>query len=225
LEKKSKINECIKENIIFILAIETFKLNFYFKLKKKISMILIRVYNKLFNYFCHYFFTNKIKMGTKNTFLFPFWAINKKNKISIGDSCKLNCFLVVEGGGSIEIGNNVNIGKKTSIRSSESIKIGDYVLISANVIILDNNSHSLDFKERRIDIDESRNGYQQSKSSPIIIGNDVWIGARAVILKGVKIGNRSIIAAGSVVTKNVPNDSIYAGNPAKLVKMNNIQSS
>lgn len=65
-----------------------------------------------------------------------------------------------------------------------------------------------------------RGGYSSNCviSSPVKLGNDVWIGANSTVLKGVEIGNRTIVAAGSVVTKSFPSDVLVAGNPAKIVK-------
>ena len=106
----------------------------------------------------------------------------------------------------------------TCIRSTASIKIGKNVLIGADVIIIDTDAHSLDYLDRRTPSIDQMN----KCSSPINIGNDVLIGMRSLILKGVSIGDRTIIGAGSVVTKDIPNDCIAAGNPAKVIKRNNI---
>jgi maltose O-acetyltransferase len=62
--------------------------------------------------------------------------------------------------------------------------------------------------------------YTLVESDPVIIGDNVWIGERAIILKGVNIGDNAIVAAGSVVTKSIPNNSLVAGNPAKIIKQN-----
>ncbi|MDO3628846.1 acyltransferase [Mucilaginibacter sp. BT774] len=102
-----------------------------------------------------------------------------------------------------------------SIYCSTSIAIGQFVLCGGNVSIWDTDFHPLDFRDRRQDLSNKIN------SSPIVIGDDVFIGANSIILKGVTIGNRSIIGAGSVVTKSIPEDEIWAGNPARFIKMAN----
>ena len=97
-------------------------------------------------------------------------------------------------------------------------------MISPDVWIQDNNSHSIYAQDRLIDTLGSRDfnvvGIDNTNTivKPIIIGDSVWIGRRAMIMKGVNIGERSIVAAGAVVTKDVPPDVIVAGNPAKIVK-------
>ncbi len=126
-------------------------------------------------------------------------------------------------GGKVEIGEFCYIGEGTRIWSSSNIKIGNRVLIAHNVNIHDNNSHPIDFKERSkhfIEIIEFGHPLEglSLRESPIVIGDDVWIGFNSIILKGVSIGDRSIIASGSVVTKNFPENCIIAGNPAKVIK-------
>ncbi|WP_210417737.1 acyltransferase [Bythopirellula goksoeyrii] len=113
----------------------------------------------------------------------------------------------------LEIGNSTFLGHDCSIYVAQSVHIGRNCLIAGGVIIRDYDGHPLDYLSRR-------NGMPILKSSikTVSIGDDVWIGARAVILKGTSIGNRSIVAASSVVTKDVPPDSIVAGNPARIVK-------
>lgn len=76
--------------------------------------------------------------------------------------------------------------------------------------------HSIDYEER-LHIKE-----EHINSSPIIIKNGAWIGAHSIILKGVTIGERSVVGAGSVVTKSIPDDQLWAGNPARFIKVLNV---
>ena len=121
------------------------------------------------------------------------------------------CTISVEKEGSLIIGDNAGISG-ISIYCSNKIIIGQYVNIGGNVCIWDTDFHPLGFMDRRI------NNKLKIPSSPISIGDDVFIGSNSIILKGVNIGNRSIIGAGSVVTKNVPTDEIWAGNPARFIR-------
>lgn len=94
---------------------------------------------------------------------------------------------------------------------NDSIKIGDKVKIGGCVLMTDTDAHPIDFMARR----SSNEGM---KSAPIVIEDDVWVGAHSIILKGVTIGARSIIGAGNVVTKNIPADCVAAGNPCRVIK-------
>lgn len=104
-----------------------------------------------------------------------------------------------------------------SIYCSTHIEIGRFVVCGGNVSIWDTDFHPLDFRERRV------NNAEKINSLPIVIGDDVFIGANTIVLKGVRIGSRSIIGAGSVVTRSIPEDQIWAGNPARFIKMANNQ--
>lgn len=95
----------------------------------------------------------------------------------------------------------------TKIRCGNSIKIGKGVAISHDVTIMDSDFHFLEYE-----------GYRQSE--PVVIGNHVWIGSRAMILKGVKIGDGAVIGAGSIVTRSIPPNCIAAGNPARVIREN-----
>lgn len=110
----------------------------------------------------------------------------------------------------IQIGDNVGMSS-TRIWIHEGLTIGNNVKIGGGVLIIDTDCHSIDWKVRR-------NRDNQVCSAPITIEDDVWIGAQCVILKGVTIGARSIIGAGSVVTKSISPDCIAAGNPCKIIK-------
>lgn len=109
----------------------------------------------------------------------------------------------------IEIGNNCNING-TIIHCNQLVKIGNNCMFGPGTVICDNDSHriSIDPIERR----------KRAMSKPIIFGDNVWVGMNCLILKGVTIGENSIIAAGSVVVKNIPQNSIAGGNPAKVLK-------
>ena len=115
--------------------------------------------------------------------------------------------IYLNGGAKLEL-NNGYMNTNSEINCSYYIKIGENTIISDNVSIIDNDYHSI--------YDEK--GNKINHSSPIIIGNNVWIGKNAIILKGVTIGDNSVIGAGSVVTKNIPSNSIAAGNPCKVIK-------
>lgn len=108
----------------------------------------------------------------------------------------------------IQIGNYVGISGAT-LSSDTAIKIGNNVLIGSGVLITDSDAHGINPK--------FRNDKSKIISSPVIIHDDVFIGARAIILKGVTIGTGALIGAGSVVSKDVEAFAIVAGNPAKKV--------
>lgn len=111
------------------------------------------------------------------------------------------------------IGDGAFIGHQCSFRIAQSVRIGSHCLLAGGVAVMDMDGHPLDATRRRNGEPTPPEGI-----APVVIGDDVWIGAGATIVKGVTIGDRSIVAAGSVVTKNVPPDVVVAGNPARVVK-------
>jgi acetyltransferase-like isoleucine patch superfamily enzyme len=113
-------------------------------------------------------------------------------------------------GASLSIGHNCGISA-ASITSFKKVTIGNNVLIGANVIITDSDWHGISVEKRR----------EEGVSKAVIIGNGVWLGANSLILKGVTIGDNSVIGAGSVVSKNIPADVIAAGNPCVVLKQLN----
>ena len=116
---------------------------------------------------------------------------------------------------SMRIGNNSGIGIDAKIHGR--VEIGDNVMMGPNVVIYTTN-HTFD----RLDIPMCQQGF--SKQKPVIIGNDVWIGGQVIILPGTHIGDGAIIGAGAVVSKDVPNYAVVAGNPAKIKRFRNGKS-
>lgn len=110
------------------------------------------------------------------------------------------------------------------IMADERIEIGRHVLVSWNVGIADSDFHPIDAAQRRIDTMALAPFYKDRpprpplKTAPVIIEDNVWIGMNAVILKGVTIGENSVVAAGAVVSKSVPANVVVAGNPAVIVR-------
>jgi acetyltransferase-like isoleucine patch superfamily enzyme len=141
--------------------------------------------------------------------------------ICIGSHAVINGELVTNcHGGKIQLGSYVFVGPGSRIWSAVSIKIGNYALISHNVNIHDNDSHSLHLPIRRehtkfiLDNGRLPPSAYDADEAPVVIEDDVWICFNATILKGVRIGRGAIVAAGSVVTKDVEPFTLVAGNPA-----------
>ncbi|EKV00165.1 hypothetical protein Lepto7375DRAFT_2263 [Leptolyngbya sp. PCC 7375] len=144
---------------------------------------------------------SKIEIGKR------FYAVSKMswNSLGVFQPVFIHTFGI---GSQIIIGDDVGISGCT-ITALEKITIGNRVLVGSGVLITDNDGHSVNPIDRHISNDIA--------VKPIVIGDDVFIGARAIILKGVTIGNGAVIGAGAVVTKDVPAYGIVAGNPAKAV--------
>lgn len=152
-----------------------------------------------------------------------------KKFIEVGDNCLISGNFIFElESGKIKIGNNSFIGGGTFI-CVDGIEIGNDVMFSWGCTVADNNSHSLKWSERMNDVRDWKKGIDEGKiglykdwsnvkTGKIIIKDKVWIGFNSIILKGVTIGEGAIVAAGSVVTKDVPDWVIVGGNPAKVIR-------
>lgn len=163
-------------------------------------------------------FANKVRCG-KNLLLKRNSHINglSKQGITIGDNFSLGEYAIIECTGvlrdlgeSLTIGNNVGINHYCFIGVRGNIKIGDNVIFGPRVSVFSEN-HNFD----RLEIPIKDQGETRKDT---FIGNNVWIGAGSIILSGVKIGDGAIIAAGSVVNKDVLSNTIVAGVPAKMIK-------
>lgn len=180
-------------------------------LQKRNSKRLVRLVGKLGEDYC-FERGSDIKLSFGST----------KEDISIGKRIRLRGTLASQYTGKITIGNYSNLNPNSVIGAVNSVIVGNFVSIGACVTIMDNNNHPVQPDDRKIkQFSESGNelrSWKYAVAKPIIIEDNVWIGANARINKGVTVGENSIVAANSVVTKDVPKNSIAAGNPARIVK-------
>ncbi|WP_170961596.1 acyltransferase [Vibrio genomosp. F6] len=173
-----------------------------------------------------YLYLSSLNVSIKNGCEFyglPLVTLDNESKITIGSNCKFRTaswsnsagikqrtYISANGKGRVYIGDNCGISGGV-ISSRERISIGNNVFIGVNCTIIDNDRHDLDYINRI-------SGKEIVSSGAIEIKDNVWLGMNVVVLKGVSIGARSIVAANSVVTKNVPDGVLVAGNPAKMVR-------
>jgi acetyltransferase-like isoleucine patch superfamily enzyme len=133
----------------------------------------------------------------------------KNGSIKVGRKVQLHRGVKLSAWGNeysteIIIGDNTSIGDRTEIHAGKSVKIGCGCNIAWDVCIMDRDYHKFNSETEEI--------------KPVTIGDNVWIGCKAVILKGITIGEGAVVAAGSVVTKDVPPKTLVGGNPAKVLK-------
>lgn len=134
-------------------------------------------------------------------------VMKNNGTIKLGDRVLLHRYVKLSAyGGKIEIGDNSYIGDRTEIHSGKEVKIGNGVNIAWDCNILDRDYHAFESDSEVI--------------KSVEICDHVWIGARSIILKGVTVGEGAVVAAGSVVTRDVPPGCLVAGNPAKVIKEN-----
>lgn len=132
-------------------------------------------------------------------------------KIFLGDRVTLRRGVMIGGGGALRVGSHTTINEGVLIACTESVEIGSNCMIAPRAYILDVDHV---FSSRTAPI--SKQGYTVA---PVLIGDDVWVGAYAVILRGVTIGNGAIVGAHSVVTRDVPDYAVVAGAPARVLGM------
>jgi acetyltransferase-like isoleucine patch superfamily enzyme len=138
-------------------------------------------------------------------------AISNEGRLTIGDRVRLvstvaTMELVTLPGGHLEIGNNVFVNYGSSLVASKHVLIGDNCLIGTHVMVMDCDFHRLEDKE------------WDTTGQPIILGHKVWLGNRSIVLKGITIGHDAVVAAGAVVTRDVPPRTLVAGVPARVIR-------
>jgi len=136
--------------------------------------------------------------------------VQNEGRIVIGDRVRIRAIpwtteLAALAGGTVEIGDGVFINSGVSISACKSVTIGNNCQIGPRVLIMDNDFHV------------AGDPLRQPKSNPVVLEDHVWVGAGAIVLKGVRIGARASIGAGSVVTRDVAADTVVAGAPARPI--------
>lgn len=191
------------------------------ELMKRIINGLISFTNNIYNYIILKY--RHVTIGANSKINGRIYCVsNSKQGIIIGNNVSINSclksnpiggnertILFAKGDGKITIGNNCGISNSV-LFATKSIKICDNVLIGGNVKIYDTDFHWVDYNKRITE--------KCGKTAEVIIKEGSFIGAHSIILKGVTIGERSVIGAGSVVTKDIPSDELWAGNPAKFIR-------
>ncbi len=163
--------------------------------------------------------TGKFRPARKVVFEMPV-ICNGKGAVSVGESTSLGYRLAPKiGAGEIllqarEKASKITIGKDCAFSNNvtvvavKSVSIGDRCLIGDLVMIIDSDFHGVAPEARRT----------KGEDAPVSIGENVWLGSRVIVLKGVTIGDNAVVAAGSLVTKDVPANMLVAGVPAKVIR-------
>ena len=194
-----------------------------FKAIRKAIIILSKPFYTITAYMVLYLNGVKIMPGLKVAGFLKVY-VTRKGLVTIGKNLKLNSGfnhnligrqqkVIIWVDGALKIGNNVGMSG-TAIICNYEISIGNNVMIGGNTVIYDSDFHSINPIER-MDIKLDRLCAIKMK---VVIEDNVFIGAHSTILKGVTIGKNSVIGSCSVVTKNIPPNEIWAGNPAKFIK-------
>ena len=176
-----------------------------------------------------FFLKNKFNSFGRDSVIKPILNSYNEQYISIGNNVNIGSFCRItvstEFGGHkvksknkirLKLGDYVDVGNNSFISANNSIEIGEHVIMAPYVFITDHDHGFTDINKHLHEQPLTENGYVQ-------IGNNVFIGTKSTILKNVKIGDHSVIAANSVITKDVPGYSIAAGNPAKVIKKYNLK--
>ena len=196
---------------------------FLFKAIRKATLTVLKPLEKLTTLIL--FRGNNVRHQGFRTIGIPYVMVAQGGKCIIGNNFAMNngakgnpigsfrrCTLVVDREATLTIGDNVGISQ-TALVCHKSITILNNVKIGGGTCVYDTDFHSLDPQIRA-----SSEDTKHRVEKPVLIKSNAFIGGHSIILKGVTIGENSIIGAGSVVTKSVPDNQIWAGNPARFIK-------
>lgn len=163
-------------------------------------------------YLCVYYLVlyNSILLSTMPWFATFKYTVVKKIFKHTGQNVNIGAKVKFGNGKRISIGDNSGIGERGYVVCMADVKIGNNVMMGPEVMILTGGHHYTNADKSLID--------NENFAKPVEIGDDVWIGARVTILPGVTVGSRVIIGAGSVVSSDIPGNSICYGNPCRKMK-------
>jgi acetyltransferase-like isoleucine patch superfamily enzyme len=212
--KRTPCNEATVSNLLY-LCYKCFYKIFNF-LPRFIMLKIVRTYLRLHGVqfkqnlriysfpLCHRHLSATIKIGSNVT------IFNKISENPAGINHR-SVLVASKPGAKLVIGDNVGMSGVV-LNCTKEIVIEDFVYLGVGVMVYDTDFHPIDALDRRM------NNKSKIKSAPVCICQGAWIGARTIILKGVTIGPRAVVGAGSVVTRDIPADCIAAGVPAKFIK-------
>ncbi len=193
------------------------------KIFRPLSRLLDRIAK---NVYTGYRATGFKKFGKSSLIRPCFNALRGEKYISVGEGCYIGKLVQMTATDSfgdqsftpkIEIGNNCSIGDFSHVTAINEIRLGNNVRMGKNILITDNSHGSSDLSM----LDIPPNFRPLVSKGPVIIDDNVWIGAKSCIMPGVHIGKGAIIGAGSVVTKDIPAAAIAAGTPARVIRIIN----
>lgn len=184
-----------------------------------------RLWERLVRYGRNAIYCKKMILGPGSTLYEGAEIINMQSpdKIIVGKGSHIDGQLMVfPFGEGISIGDNSYVGRGSIVRAGDRIEIGSNVLISHNVNVIDTDSHEIDYRLRaESTAKQFVYGIKEKgtvETSPIVIKDYAWLSYNVSVLKGVTIGKGAIIGCGSVVTHDIPDMCLAAGNPAKVIK-------
>lgn len=200
------------------------KLHLIYKIIRRIFLRFKNIYETIITKVV--FWGNDVQYSTFKTVGIPYVSVAIGGSCLIGSNLRMNngivgnpignynrCTIFVDKGAKLILGLNLGISQ-AAIVCHTSITIGNNVKIGGGVSIYDTDFHSLDYLLRNNPLTDTKNKCKL----PVVIMDNVFIGANSTILKGVTVGQNSIVGACSVVTKSIPSNEIWAGNPAKYIK-------
>ena len=186
------------------------------------AISVVHLLNTFLNYQGRLRSGKSVRIGVNSRIGYKDIYLRKGCRIEIGDNSLVEGRIFFDREeGFVRIGSRTFIGASTNLVCADSIAIGDDVLIAWGCTIVDHNSHSLVWSERKDDVTKWIRGEKDWSKVPagkVVIENRAWVGFNSIILKGLTVGEGAVVGAGSVVTKDVAPYTIVAGNPARIIR-------